>query len=108
MSPIALIVIITPAALSLLCSCDASDPVRQSASATQASGQPRPGEKTMNMKLRVRIGAKTFAATLDDNPTTARLRQMLPLTLDMPDLNANEKHARLPDRLPTDLFKPGT
>ena len=33
---------------------------------------------------------------------------MLPLTLDMPDLNANEKHARLPGRLPTDLVKPGT
>jgi hypothetical protein len=33
---------------------------------------------------------------------------MLPLTLDMPDLNANEKHVRLPKRLPTDPIKPGT
>ena len=62
----------------------------------------------MSLKLRIKIGQKTFAGTLDDNPATARFRQMLPLTLDMPDLNGNEKHARLPDRLPTDLFKPGT
>ena len=62
----------------------------------------------MSVNLRVRIGQKTFAATLDDNPATAGFRQMLPLTLDMPDLNANEKHTRLPARLPTDPIKPGT
>ncbi|HEV7299866.1 MAG TPA: cyclophilin-like fold protein [Tepidisphaeraceae bacterium] len=62
----------------------------------------------MSLKLNVKIGQRTFAATLEDNPATAKFRQMLPLTLDMPDLNANEKHAHLPKRLPTDLFKPGT
>ena len=62
----------------------------------------------MSLKLNVKIGRKTFAATLDDNPATAKFRQMLPLTLAMPDLNANEKHVRLPERLPTDVMKPGT
>jgi len=62
----------------------------------------------MSPHLRVTIGQKTFGATLEDNPATAKFRQMLPLTLDMPDLNANEKHARLPHGLPTDLMKPGT
>ena len=62
----------------------------------------------MSLKLQVKIGRKTFGATLEDNPATAKFRGMLPLTLDMPDLNANEKHVRLPERLPTDLFKPGT
>jgi hypothetical protein len=62
----------------------------------------------MSLKLHVKIGPKTFAATLEDNPATAKFRQMLPLTLDMPDLNANEKHVRLPERLPTDSTKPGT
>jgi hypothetical protein len=54
----------------------------------------------MSLKLQVKIGEKTFAATLEYNPATAKFRQMLPLTLDMPDLNANEKHARLPEPLP--------
>src|SRR3982751_6696264 len=62
----------------------------------------------MPLKLQVKIGPKMFTATLEDNPATEKFRQMLPLTLDMPDLNANEKHARLPARLPTDLIKPGT
>lgn len=62
----------------------------------------------MSHKLNVKIGTKTYTATLEDNPATAKFRQMLPLTLDMPDLNANEKHVHLPERLPTDLFKPGT
>ena len=60
------------------------------------------------MKLHVKIGDKSFVATLENNPATAKFRQMLPLTLNMPDLNANEKHVRLPERLPTDTFKPGT
>jgi hypothetical protein len=76
--------------------------------ATQAAGQPPSGKEPMNLKLQVKIGPETFTATLEDNPATAKFRQMLPLTLDMPDLNANEKHVRLPERLPTDLIKPGT
>ena len=62
----------------------------------------------MSLKLLVTIGQKAFAATLEDNPATIRFRRMLPLTLDMPDLNANEKHVRLPERLPTNPIKHGT
>jgi hypothetical protein len=62
----------------------------------------------MSKTLQVKIGQKTFTATLEDSPATVKLRSMLPLTLNMADLNANEKHARLPERLPTDLIKPGT
>ena len=60
------------------------------------------------MKLNVKIGQKTFTATLEDNPATAKFRQMLPLTLDMPDLNGNEKHVKLPQALPASATRPGT
>ena len=53
-------------------------------------------------------GTHRFALTLEDNPTARAFAQMLPLTLDMPDLNDNEKHVRLPRSLPTHAVQPGT
>src|SRR6476660_7645704 len=102
-----LIVLISAVTMNSLCSCDARERVLpQKTPDTQAGGQA--GKVVMSPKLNVRIGQKTFTATLEDNPATAKFRQMLPLTLDMPDLNANEKHGRLPERLPTEVIKPGT
>ena len=53
-------------------------------------------------------GTHRFAVTLEDNPTARAFAQMLPLTLDMPDLSDNEKHVRLPRSLPTHAVRPGT
>ena len=49
-----------------------------------------------------------FAVTLEDNPTARAFLQMLPMSLEMPDLNDNEKHVRLPRSLPTNATRPGT
>lgn len=54
------------------------------------------------------IGEHRFTITLDDNPAARALAAQLPLTLDMSELNGNEKHARLPKALPTDASQPGT
>jgi hypothetical protein len=53
------------------------------------------------------IGTERFVVTLADNPTARSLAQMLPLTLDMFELNGNEKHGRLPRALPTKAMRPG-
>lgn len=58
--------------------------------------------------MKVTIGSKTFTATLDDNPAAAKLRGMLPLMLDMSELNGNEKYARLTTPIPADDANPGT
>ena len=54
------------------------------------------------------IGAQRFVVTLEDNPTARAFTQLLPATLDMSDLNKNEKHATLPRSLPTNAVRPGT
>jgi hypothetical protein len=108
MRPDRLIIAIAAVTLSVLGSCDAGERAPRPTPATQPAGQPQPGEEAMNLKVKVKVGDKAFVATLEDNPATAKFRRMLPLTLDMPDLNANEKHAPLPERLPTDPIKPGT
>jgi hypothetical protein len=54
------------------------------------------------------VGERRIAATLADNAAARAFAAMLPVTLDMPDLNANEKHVRLPKALPANASRPGT
>ena len=54
------------------------------------------------------VGQHRFSITLADNEAARAFAAQLPLTLDMPDLNGNEKHARLPKTLPQAAVKPGT
>ena len=54
------------------------------------------------------VGERRFAVTLADNEATRAFVSQLPLTLDMPDLNGNEKHQKLPKSLPTNVTRPGT
>ena len=54
------------------------------------------------------VGERRFAITLADTEAAGAFAAMLPLTIDMPDLNSNEKHAQLPRVLPTSTIRPGT
>jgi len=58
--------------------------------------------------INIRVGAKTFAATLADNNTAKAFQKLLPLTISMTDLNRNEKYYDLPDNLPVNSSNPGT
>jgi hypothetical protein len=49
----------------------------------------------------IKIGDGAFAATLSDNATAAGFKKLLPLSITMTELNANEKFARLPVSVPT-------
>ena len=63
-----------------------------------------PGERRIWMA----VGERRFAVTLADNEAARAFVSQLPLTLDMPDLNGNEKHQKLPKALPTNVTRPGT
>ena len=59
------------------------------------------------MSITITVNGETFQATLYDNGTAAAFKEQLPLTLDMSELNGNEKYNYLPFSLPTDAANPG-
>lgn len=63
---------------------------------------------TSSNKITVTVGGKTFTATLADNETAEAFKALLPLTLDMTELNGNEKYNYLTNSLPTNASNPGT
>ncbi len=54
------------------------------------------------------VGDRRFAITLNESETAREFAAQLPLTLNMRELNGNEKHAKLPNALPTNARRPGT
>jgi hypothetical protein len=54
------------------------------------------------------VAERRFAITLTDNAAARAFAAQLPLTLDMSELNGNEKHAALPKALPANPSRPGT
>lgn len=54
-------------------------------------------KKMINMNIIV--GNETFTAILEDNDTAKALVKQLPLTVDMSELNGNEKYNYLPNNL---------
>ena len=79
-----------------------------------ASGNPGAGNNgdsnphPTGNKMRIKIGTKTFPATLYDNATAAAFKSLLPLTVNMVELNENEKYLDLPGNLPTNASNPRT
>lgn len=59
-------------------------------------------------KVRIKIGASTFAVTLLDNPTANAFKALLPLTINMKELNNNEKFFDLTKNLPTNSSVPAS
>jgi hypothetical protein len=57
---------------------------------------------TMKNTINIIVGNKTFTATLEDNDTAKALVKQLPLTIDMSDLNGNEKYNNLSVKLRAD------
>jgi len=63
---------------------------------------------TDSMKLKITIGTTAFTATLYNNATLDAFKTRLPMTINMRELNGNEKYFDLPNNLPTNASNPGT
>lgn len=72
------------------------------------TNNPDNPSNTIAAKMKITIGTNVFTATLSDNETAAAFKAKLPLTIDMTELNGNEKYFDLSDTLPADAANPGT
>ncbi len=62
----------------------------------------------MSSKIKIKVNSQVFTATLLDNNSSKAFIKMLPMTINMKELNGDEKYYDLPDRLPTNTSNPGT
>ena len=58
--------------------------------------------------MKIKIGNNTFTATLYNNATATAFTSLLPMTINMAELNGNEKYAELSSNLPVNASNPGT
>lgn len=72
------------------------------------TGSPNDALITDSMKLKITIDTTAFTATLYNNPTVTAFKTRLPMTVNMRDLNANEKYFDLSENLPANASNPGT
>lgn len=59
------------------------------------------GQNPVNNKLTIRVGENVFAVTLGDNAAAKAFKAVLPLTVNMSEMNGNEKYYYLSGNLPT-------
>lgn len=69
------------------------------------NGMERPQD---TQQVTITVNSIIFKATLIDSPTTEAFKELLPLTINMTELNANEKYFDLPKSLPINASNPRT
>src|SRR5688572_7081533 len=67
-----------------------------------------PAAAERSKQIKITIGSKTFNAALEDNATVRAFKALLPMKVNITELNGNEKYFPLSDNLPTNASNPGT
>lgn len=98
-----MIIFIVPLVVSASCASEEID-------LTPNNDSPSDNENSESMKdtVLITIGNNQFTAILESNTTATEFKKMLPLTINMKDLNSNEKFYDFPFNLPTNSSIPGT
>jgi hypothetical protein len=95
-------------AMLMLGGCGAGQAARSDSPAAVATDVAPPFARPEESRMWMTVGERRFAITLTDNAAARAFAAHLPLTLDMDELNGNERHADLPEALPANASRPGT
>lgn len=74
---------------------------------TEQTNNPDNTSNADTTKMKITIGTTVFTATFDDNVTATAFKAKLPMTINMKELNENEKYFDLPNALPANASNPG-
>lgn len=83
-----------------------SDNNEQENPGTETPGTDSTDADTSGNRLKIIIGARTFNATLVSSPTVTAFKARLPMTVNMTELNGNEKLYNFSSALPTNASNP--
>jgi hypothetical protein len=72
------------------------------------TNNPNNNSNTDTTKMKITIGTNIFTATLYNNATATAFKGKLPMTINMTELNLNEKYFDLPNALPANASNPVT
>jgi hypothetical protein len=72
----------------------------------QATGGTGYKPKESDVKLKITVGNKVFTAIMYDNATARAFAAKLPMTLNMGEMNDNEKYYNLPENFRSDSPSP--
>lgn len=95
-------------ALLVVVGCEAGQDPPSGSPAVTAADASSASMRQEESRMWMTVGERRFAITLTDNAAARAFAAQLPLTLDMSELNGNEKHADLPKPLPANASRPGT
>ena len=88
--------------------CEAGQAATLGVPAAVATEAAPPTARPEESRMWMTVGERRFAITLTDNASARAFAAQLPLTLDMNELDGNEKHADLAAALPANASRPGT
>lgn len=100
-----------------LTSCSTDDPLPVSpetelpippVSSDEPDNNNTDNDNQMGNHFKISIGSTSFAVTLEDNVAAMAFKALLPMTVDMAELNGNEKYYYLSGSLPVASSNPGT
>jgi hypothetical protein len=87
--------------------CEAGQDSTSGSPAGTIAGAAPASVRQEESRMWMTVGERRFAITLTDNAAARAFAAQLPLTLEMSELNGNEKHADLPKALPANASRPG-
>jgi hypothetical protein len=102
-----LIILLVFSFVTVFASCDKDDKTPNNAN-IENNGNTGNSNENRSTKIKIKIGTSTFNATLENNAAATAFKAMRPMTINMNELNSNEKYFDFSASLPTNSSNPGT